>query len=283
MLWGNGEKISHFIDSTIGYAELAQPIIFVGEDGTENDELVRHIYLNSSMKDSLLTLIDCAKLRSSEWEYLFENYNSPFYKTKGSIYLQNINHLSLDRINRMLTFFENTNIFRRCKILLGFQEGSFKEQKIQIQFSNYLEPYIMIRIPPLREHPEDISSISNLYTNELNIKYGKQVIGLGEDALETLENYAWPQNITQLKQILQSAVLNATSSYLSLSDIDSIMRERQTINLLNTSSVINLNVTLREIEKQIAEYILKQENFNQTKTAKKLNISRTTLWRLLNE
>lgn len=92
----------------------------------------------------------------------------------------------------------------------------------------------------------------------------------------------WPQNITQLKRILRQAFLNSNASYLSVPDIRGAMRESGS-EVSAAYGSFNLDQPLRSIEKQIINYVLKEENFNQTTTAKRLEISRTTLWRLLNE
>lgn len=282
LFWGNSERIQKFLNTALRYAEMSSPVLFIGEDGTEGDELIKYIFQNSSLSGSLLIIIDCAVLRTNELTYLLQNYNSPFYKTNGIIYLKNVNELPLDKLADLFAFFDNTNIFNRCKIVLNCFEEGFAEKIIRSVDSEIFEKFITVRIPCLREHTEDIGTISNLYINKMNIQYGKQVIGLTQEAEQELKAFPWPQNITQLKRILRQAFLNSNASYLSVPDIRGAMRESGS----EVSAVygsFNLDQPLRSIEKQIINYVLKEENFNQTTTAKRLEISRTTLWRLLNE
>lgn len=264
------------------YGEMSQPLLFIGEDGTEIDELVKYLFQNSSMSGSLLIVVDCAVLRTNDITYLFQNYNSPFYKTSGIIYLKNINELPLDKLADMFSFFENTNIFNRCKIILNCYEQVFVEKISRTVDTDVFEKFITVKIPSLREHMEDIGTVSNLYINKMNIKYGKQMIGLTREAEEELSSFSWPQNITQLKRILRQAFLNSNSSYLSAMDIRSAIKESGS-EATEMMGVFDLNMPLRNIEKQIINYVLKEENYNQSTTAKRLEISRTTLWRLLNE
>lgn len=282
LFWGNSEKILDFLASVLRYGEMSQPLLFIGEDGTEIDELVKYLFQNSSMSGSLLIVVDCAVLRTNDITYLFQNYNSPFYKTSGIIYLKNINELPLDKLADMFSFFENTNIFNRCKIILNCYEQVFVEKISRTVDTDVFEKFITVKIPSLREHMEDIGTVSNLYINKMNIKYGKQMIGLTREAEDELSSFSWPQNITQLKRILRQAFLNSNSSYLSAMDVRSAIKESGS-EATEMMGVFDLNMPLRNIEKQIINYVLKEENYNQSTTAKRLEISRTTLWRLLNE
>ena len=139
-----------------------------------------------------------------------------------------------------------------------------------------------MRIPLLREHPEDIGNIASLYISALNIQYGKQVVGVSQEALKELETNTWPRNISQIKRVLRRAVLNTNEAYLSAADVRNAIKEASG-EIPSLTNQIDLNMSLRDIEKQIINRILREENYNQTVTAKRLGISRTTLWRILNE
>ena len=112
------------------------------------------------------------------------------------------------------------------------------------------------------------------------------MIGLQPDAAEQLRTFSWPQNIAQLKQVLTAAVIATDTSYISSKDLNFIMNS--TIppkELAGNADCINIDfaLTLREIEQEIVRHVLRLEGMNQSRTAKRLNISRSTLWRLLNE
>ena len=147
-----------------------------------------------------------------------------------------------------------------------------------------LTPYITLRIPPLREHAEDIWEISYLYINSLNLQYGKQIVGIQPEAALQLKKFPWPQNIVQLKQTVKSALIAADSFYISGKDLSFILNSSPTESGFSGEdggASIDFSGTLHEIEAQIVNHVLQLENNNQTRAAKRLDISRSTMWRLL--
>lgn len=282
LIWGIGDRISAFLEEVINYAELPQPILFITEDGAECDKLIKHLFQNSTLSKQVLTIIDCALLCASKLSYLLQNLNSPFYRKNGIIYMKNVDVLAMDRQVDFFSFFEKTNIFHRCKILLSCADESFAGRIVQTNCADVFENFISVRIPPLREHPEDIGNIASLYISELNIRYGKQVVGVSQEALKELETNTRLHNISQIKQVLRKAVLSTSEAYLSAVDVGNAIKETSG-GMPSLISQIDLNMPLRDIEKQIINRILREENYNQSATAKRLGISRTTLWRILNE
>lgn len=127
-----------------------------------------------------------------------------------------------------------------------------------------------------------------LYINTLNEAFGKQLIALDDDAICTLTEYDYPGNHAQLKRILKQAVLKTNSLYLSNSVIQEILvQERQLfptrVDTASSSSIqLDCNLSLDEINHCVIQQVLKNCNGNQSVAARKLGISRTTLWRSLN-
>lgn len=99
------------------------------------------------------------------------------------LYIQNIDALPKPQLSKLFSYLEDTQIAGRKKLLLSFQMNS---SHVFNQFYNenqhLLTPYFVLRIPPLREHAEDIWEISNLYINSLNLEYGKQIVGIQPEA-----------------------------------------------------------------------------------------------------
>ena len=285
--WGHGKRITELVSTADQYGHLACPMLIAGEYGSEIDQLAVHIYQANSGFNAPLVSVNCTTISAREWTNLFENYNSPLFSKTSVLYFQNLESLSDEQLNILFTFLEDSGICLRSKVLMSFQQSSRKE--FDCFYKHYLArlvSIVVLQVPPLREHPEDIWEISNLYINELSLKHGKQVIGLQPDAAEQLRTFSWPQNIAQLKQVLTAAVIATDTSYISSKDLNFIMNS--TIppkELAGNADCINIDfaLTLREIEQEIVRHVLRLEGMNQSRTAKRLNISRSTLWRLLNE
>lgn len=287
LMWGHGNKITDFIKQAEHYAQLSYPLFIAGEYGTEIDQLVPHLYRHCKQKNSPMIEIDCNLLSKSDWLSFFDHHVSPLYTTNAVLYIKSIETLSSDQIDKLFLYLDHSNAFKRNKVFLSYQYISHQTfSKFCKTYPHYLISYVTLTVPPLREHTEDIWEISNLYLNVLNMEYGKQVIGLQSTAAEQLEAFPWPQNIDQLKHVLRAALIASTSPYISRHELEFILSNMAPPSVAAEQkgyAQIDYSLTLREINHQIAEYILRLENMNQSRAAKRLNISRSTLWRILNE
>ena len=153
---------------------------------------------------------------------------------------------------------------------------------------------VLLTIKPLREQREDIAASAGLYIDTLNQALGKQVVGINDDALRLLESYDFPCNHAQFKRILKEAVLSTNAPYISADTIRLLLDQETSLipsaslslpselKSQETDFILNLNQSLDSINREIIQHTLKNCGGNQTAAAKKLGISRTTMWRYLN-
>lgn len=137
-------------------------------------------------------------------------------------------------------------------------------------------------MPSLCGNSPEIEYVLNVLLNYYNTEYGKHIIGFAPRALETLIQYKWPGNITQAAQIMSVLVTQTKEVYISDSMVHFYLYENGS--KISTQSFwlhLDLSMTLAEINQLIIECVLRQENWNQSKAAKRLGISRSTLWRML--
>jgi DNA-binding NtrC family response regulator len=136
----------------------------------------------------------------------------------------------------------------------------------------------ILSLPSLRDRTEDIESLTLLLIGELNIKLGKQIVGIRPQAVEELKRLKWNGNLNELKRFIQESMVLANGPFLEYKDVKraTVIKERAEI-----SAHIDLNGTLEEIERKIIRKVWREEGMNQTKTAQRLGINRTTLWRKL--
>ena len=106
-----------------------------------------------------------------------------------------------------------------------------------------------------------------------------------ENAERLIVRYPWPDNLMQFNRIMNKLVALANSSYIQESDVADVlaaenanMKEAQAL-----SSVLDIDKPLHEIELEIIKTTLAKTNGNRSLAASKLKISRTTLWRFLQE
>ena len=145
---------------------------------------------------------------------------------------------------------------------------------------------ISLTVPNLQLCIDEIPKLSVMYINALNSLTTSQVLGLEPEAMSLLQGYQWPQNLDQLKRVLKEAVLLTKTPYITAETVQEILRkEKKSIGIAQDNPVmdLDLNQSLKDITYDIVLKVLKEENMNQSRTAKRLDISRTTLWRILKD
>ena len=139
----------------------------------------------------------------------------------------------------------------------------------------------------MRQCTAQIPAAANMCLSNLNTELAKQLLGLESGAVQLLQEFDWPGNHAQFQRILRELAIAADGPYITQEDTAQILQRERTVALekqRNESGglLLNLEGTLDQINQQIIHMVLEEEDGNQSRTARRLGISRTTLWRLLN-
>lgn len=128
---------------------------------------------------------------------------------------------------------------------------------------------------------EDISNLANLYLSAFNIEMGRQVMGFSEKARDQLGAYQWPGNNDQLCRVVRQCLIRSQSDVISEDEVRQVIDEE--IRLSRTAGLPCADITgmLEEINARIAARVMREEGMNRSRTAERLGISRSTLWRML--
>ena len=295
--YSNTELARGIIASTEQLATASAPLMITGEVGTGKDRVAHIYYAKSKRKDCTLYVINCAMINDKTWRFVTGHYNSPFTDNGSTIYISNLEALSPARQKQLLSLILDTNLHVRNRLFFSCTcKANHPIPHVALEYSNMLG-CIHIPIKPLREQREDIAPSASLYIDTLNQELGRQVVGLDEEAAQLLQEYDYPCNRTQFKRILKTAVLNTDTAYISRQTIEEILsREtgffhepgqdssspKKSVSQEN-SPVLDLNRPLDVINREIARHVLKSCGNNQTAAAKRLGISRTTLWRYIKD
>jgi transcriptional regulator of acetoin/glycerol metabolism len=117
------------------------------------------------------------------------------------------------------------------------------------------------------------------------VELALQIIGFEQDAMALIQEYDWPGNQTQFKRVLRHLATITTTSYIRIEDVEAVLKQERSY-MTGYPTVagecnINLNRTLEDITSDIICRVLIECGNNQSAAAKRLGISRTTLWRYL--
>ena len=122
----------------------------------------------------------------------------------------------------------------------------------------------------------------SLYISHLNVTLGKQIIGFDAPGAEMMCGFPWPGNTAQLKRVLHQLMTGCTEDVIQSGMIADALRRERAITPSPTPALPLLG-TLDEINCRIAREVLARERGNHTHAARRLGISRSTLWRMLKQ
>jgi DNA-binding NtrC family response regulator len=135
---------------------------------------------------------------------------------------------------------------------------------------------VMIELPALHQRPEDIPLLAVHFANKAAKRFGKKSLAILPEVLDVLVAYTFPGNVRELEHIMEQAVALNQDGTLRLSDLPpDIVYGPSAPN----PRIVKEPVHLKDLEMEHILEIYRQCGYNQSETAKKLGISRTTLWR----
>jgi len=138
---------------------------------------------------------------------------------------------------------------------------------------------ISIILPPLRDRPNDIALLSELFLKRTGEMRGEPPRGLTPEALEAMQKYSWPGNVRELENALERAAILAKGDSIPLSALPERVIEPKSDPLV--SDAAQSNPTLDTIERAYIMWVLENEGGNKARTAEVLGIDSSTLYRKL--
>ena len=276
-------------------------VLILGETGTGKEEIAKAIHYSGNRSQRIFNVVDCASINPN----LFES--ELFGHVKGA-FTGAIN----DKIGLLKATGDGTLLFDeiaeipiyiQIKLLRAIEErvvravGSIQPQKFDARIiaatSRNLQEAIKkqefredlffrlnvvsIEIPPLRERKDDIPLLINHFIQKFD-KNRNLIERISDSALQILLDYNWPGNVRELENYIERAFTLGVKGLIETKDLPkSILSTNKEI----IDSQITSESTLSEYEKEIIIKTLKETEGNKRKTAGKLNIGVTTLYRKL--
>jgi transcriptional regulator with PAS, ATPase and Fis domain len=277
----SSELLKSVINNAKAYATIQTPIIIYGDKGTGRDSIAHTIYQNSTYHKNPLIKIDSKYMNEKKWIHIFESENSIFTDSGLTIHIKNL-HL-MDETSQKLfeSYIRNTSVHKRNRFIFSCTSGytkSFDNSTLLYFVRNELNALPLI-MPNLNQRVEDIPSLASLYLSDLSLKYGKQVIGLENEAMMLLQEHNWINNIDQFKRVIEELIILTDTFYINAETTSKVLSQENLPKSHSYVHSLDLNKPLDDINKDIINLVLSEEDFNQSKAAERLGISRSTLWR----
>lgn len=277
-------------------APIDIPVLVHGESGTGKELVARTLHRFSGRKGELVAL-NCAAIPAGIFESeLFGSEKGAFNDARekpgkleladnGTLFLDEIGEMSSDVQPKLLRFIENGELTRLGGVktrkldvrIVAATNRNLEEMMAEKTFRADLFQRLAcfkLNIPPLRERIEDIPALGRFFLKRFADQHGWPVPILTDDAVGMLQSYDWPGNIRELKnEVVKALVRNYEKQTISPEDFEELHKKvavRKPVPITFPS--------LAEMEKTYILTILLSTRFNISKAAKKLGVSRSTLY-----
>ena len=221
-------------------APTSAPVLIRGESGTGKELVAREIHKYSPRSDRPFVAINAAALPEALVESeLFGHEKGAFTGAMersagcfeqahgGTLFLDEIGEMPQATQPKLLRVLEDLRVRRlggKHEIAVDARVLAATSQELGTHLREelyYRLSVFQIVVPPLREHKEDISPITDAMLQNLNNKHGTRVTGASSEVLDLFHRYDWPGNVRELRNILERATIIAGAGLIELSHLAS--------------------------------------------------------------
>lgn len=272
-------------------------VLIRGESGSGKELVARAVHRSSKRSKRPMLTVNCAAIPAELIEsQLFghkkgaftgaDNDHSGWFQQShtGTLFLDEIGELTLEGQAKLLRILEGhpflpvgsseeVSVDVRVIAATNRDLAEFVREKRFREDLFYRLSVFELLVPPLRDREEDIDLLVNHFLDHFRVQHGRPELGMTDGARERLGEYAWPGNVRQLRNVIDSAVVMADDPTIELDDLG-----------LRDTGLSRLD-TLRidEWEQRLIRKALQRTNGSVPDAAKLLGISRATAYRKITE
>jgi Nif-specific regulatory protein len=285
-------------------AKTDSSVLILGESGVGKELFAEQIHLRSRRSGKPFVRVNCAALPESLLESeLFGHVKGAFtnaiqnrkgrFETAegGTIFLDEIGDLPLQLQTKLLRViqeksFEKVGSDKTITVnvrILAATNRDIESLVVKGEFRSdlyYRLNVLPLYIPPLRQRPEDVTELAAFFLQKSMRAAKKQLAGFSDEAMETLLSYSWPGNIRELENCIERSCIICKGEYIQSEDL--LLKIGHT-SYYGEDGGRNLKHAVNAFKAHYIARVLEKNNWNQTETAKSLDIQRTYLSRLIKE
>jgi len=296
---GKSRKMQELFELVESVAASEANILIQGENGTGKELFANAIHYNSKRARGPFIKINCAAIpkdliESELFGYKKGAFTGASTDKEGLFEMAEGGSLLLDEIGEMPSYLQT-------KLLRVLQEREYRpigsERIVHVDFRlvcatnadldtalregrlredlYFRINTITLRVPPLRERPEDIPLLCDHFLDKFRQRYQLNVQTLAPSVYHLLIRNRWPGNVRELENAIERAVLVAKGTEIRAADLPESLRVETAS---STDFVIPPHRTLAEIEKMAILQTLQRTNWNKQEAAQILGLYRPTLY-----
>jgi len=291
---GKDHKMQQLYRLISDIAPTDATVLIQGESGSGKELVARAVHLHSYRKDKPFVVVNCSAYPQTLLESeLFGHEKGAFTGAthlkigrfesadKGTLFLDEIGEIpsmSQVKLLRFLQFqkFERLGGVNTIGVDIRVIAATNKDLKKEVENGNFREDLyyrlnvIPINIPPLRVRRNDISLLIEHFLKRLNSQGNKKIKEVSSEAMDILMNYGWPGNVRELENIIEHAFI--------LTKDELISEQSLPLDIYSSCKQSKKISSFQENERKFLIRVLEEYRWNKLQVAKKLNISRSTLY-----
>ncbi len=283
-------------------------VLIYGESGTGKELIARAIHYNGKRKQGPFTVVNCASiprelLESELFGHEKGSFTGAHQRKLGKFEIANGGTLFLDEVGEL-------EMLLQAKLLRVIQEKEFErvggteliktdvriisatnrdlkqavEEKLFREDLYYRLNSFPIYIPPLRQRRGDILVLAQHFLDTFNKKLGKSIKGFNKKSLKFMYEYNWPGNIREMENTIERCMIISEGDMIDVEDLPVHLRSNESSSNTDMSGALFADDTIVPFEKLKEESIkhaLKVTSGNIVEAAKKLQLGRATIYRLM--
>ena len=289
---GRSEAMQEVFSMIKAVTDTNATVLITGETGTGKELVARAIHSNSSQRYGPFVATSCGALPETLLESELFGYEKGAFtgadRTKkgrfelaneGTLFLDEVGDISMKTQIRLLRVLQEKSFSRlggteqikvdvrlvsatNRDLVAAIEEGSFRSDLY------YRLNVVNIQLPPLRERIDDVPLLAAHFINKYNVEFNKKFDRVDRKAMDLMMDYHWPGNVRELENVIERALVidqgpQMKVKHLPFCNIESPLTEEPR--------------SLQEVERSHIEKMLQRNDWNIAKTARLLNIDRSTL------
>jgi len=299
---GKSEPMLKIFDLVAQVAPSRSTVLLQGESGTGKELIAKALHLNSPRSDRPFVPVNTGSMPPDLLEStLFGHVKGAFTSAiaskkglfeiahRGTLFLDEIGTMGLETQSKILRVLQDrrfmhlggvneiqvdvriiaaTNVDLRQLV----REGKFREDLF------YRLNVITVDLPPLRQRKEDIPLLIDFFLRKYSEENQRPTHRITPEAMRPMLNYSWPGNVRELENVIERAVVLASSEEIRPDLLpDQIIGRGGAIPMIEARGDASLFDVMEECERQIILDMLEKCNWNQTETAERFHIPLSTL------
>ncbi len=302
---GQDPKIRNLKNSILRVADSPSSVLITGESGTGKELVAQAIHYHGNRSNQAFIKVNCAAIPDTLLESeLFGYTDGAFTGARkggkmgkfelangGTIFLDEIGDMPMSMQAKLLRILQEREFERlgsesvikvdirviaatNQDLLTLIKEGSFREDLY------YRLNIINLNTVPLRLRKNDITFLIDHFIHTLNKRLNRSIANISPEAVEMLVAYEWPGNVRELINALESAINFSSTCVLEAEDFPLALQKRYESKEINENQGF-LQSKLESEEKKVLISVLEQCNDNRKAAAEILNVSKSTLYRMM--